>query len=362
MKVLIALEGPVAEGPNVWANSLYYYIASQFHNPGKDIINQVKTTNFKSLIKAIFSIRKYDIFHFYSQSYGAALLFLLCKILGKKIIFTMHGNMTIESKYKPIPIRWLWIPAHLFVMKNVDVVTYPSQYLKSSMSEYFKSKKQQKKYKFSHHVIPNGTLVGEYPVKQVNSRVNRLKEIKKGSSQLKILMLTSFYFEPKSKGIETLKETIEILNNQGIKTQVKIGGKGPMLEHYKQKFHNSDVSFLGYCDDKKELEWADIYVHLSYLDNQPLAILKAGAVGLPSVASNIGGIPEIYSFSSKDMVWGLTPNKPNIVANKIMDLISDEKFYLETSKKQYSNIKKNFSMATVGNNFWDLYTNIYRKN
>jgi len=222
MKVLLALEGPIVEGPNIWADSLYNDLSSRYHNPGEDIINQVKTTNFKSMIKTIFSIRKYDIFHFYSQSYGAALLFLLFKILGKKTIFTMHGNMTIESKYKPIPIKWLWIPAHLFVMKNVDIVTYPSQYLKSSMSVYFKSRRQKQRFENVHHVIPNGTKVDVYPIVEIQKRKKRLKDIKEGKSSLNLLMLTSFYFEPKSRGIDTLSHTIKILEEQGIKTKMRV--------------------------------------------------------------------------------------------------------------------------------------------
>lgn len=358
MKILLALEGPVMEGPNVLADSIFQNLVAQHHNRDGNIVKQVKTTNLKSLIKAIFCIRQFDIFHFYSESLGAALLFLLFKLFRKKIVYTLHGNMKIEAKYKPWPINWLWIPAHLFVMKNVDVVTFPSKYLKSSMQIYFRSKKIVRKSKFNHHVIPNGTFVGEYPSKLIRAKSKKLKEIRNGQCPLHILSMTSFYFEPKTRGVDLLMETNKILNESGIKTEIEIGGIGHQLDDYKKKYETHNVKFLGYCDNYKENKWADVFVHLSFLDNLPIVILNAGVVGLPSIASEIGGIPEIFCFSENKTVWGLTRNVANTVANKIMKLISDEKFYLKVSKVQYTNITEHFNISTICNQFWTLYKNL----
>ena len=355
MKILLALEGSVKEGPNVWADSLFQDLAKQFHNHDGNIIKQVKTTNLKSLIKAIFSIRQFDIFHFYSESFGAALLFIFFKIFKKKIIYTLHGNIKIEAKYKPIPINWLWVPAHLFVMKNVDRVTFPSNYLKSSVQEYFKSKKMVRKSKFAHHVIHNSITVGEYPSNFIKEKSKKIRE---GKRPIRILSLTTFYFEPKTRGVDLLIETNKILNNNGVKTEIRIGGKGPQLDEYKKKYESETIRFLGYCDSDKENKWADIFIHLSFLDNLPLVVLNAGAIGLPTIASGIGGIPEIFCFSGNNKVWGLTENIADTVANKIMKLISDEKFYLEVSKGQYTNIKEHFILSTISNQFWTLYKNL----
>jgi len=360
MKVLLALEGPVEEGPNTWANNLYMNLSKRFNNKNGDTIDQVKTRNVKAFFRAFISFRKYDIFHFYSQSPGAAILFLLFKILRKKTIYTVHGNFKIEAKYKPWPINWLWIPAHLFVIKNVDVLTFPSNYIKKEVNDYLESTKLIKKSKSSQYVIHNGIHVGEYPKDFILEKLKKFNKIISGVSSLNILSLTSFYFKPKTEGIDLLVETNKILNKNGIKTEVRIGGKGHQLTEYKTRYESENIKFLGYCNIEEENKLADIFVHLSYLDNLPLVILHAGAIGLPTIASEIGGIPEIFNGSENKAIWGLTTNDAKTVAEKIIKLISDEKFYLEVSKSQYKNIKEHFHLTTISTEFWNIYKNLLK--
>jgi len=359
MKILFALEGPVKYGPNIWANSLYTELATRFRDNDENIIKQVKTKNIRSLIGAIFLARNFDIFHFYSESFGAALLFLLFKLFRKKTVYTLHGNMKIEAKIKPWPINWLWVPAHLFVMKNVDVVTFPSKYLMSEMEINFKLQKKMKKPIPNYYVIPNGIFVEEYPNNLVQQKSKRLKDVRRGDQPLRILSVTSFTFKPKTQGIDLLIEISTLLNDRGIKTEIKIGGIGPLLDSYKNRYEYHNIKFLGYCDSNKENRWADIFLHFSYLDVFPLVILDAGSIGLPSMASNIGGIPEIFHSNQDKFVWGLVPNKANIIVEKIIDLISDDNKYLTISKEQFSNIEEHFSLSSTSNQFWNLYTNLF---
>jgi glycosyltransferase involved in cell wall biosynthesis len=358
MHILLALEGPVLQGPNTWADSLYKKLNQQFSNSDEKIIEQVQTTNYKSLIKTIIHIKKFDVFHFYSESPGAALLFLLFKLLRKKTVYTVHGNITIEARYKRWPIKWLWVPAHLFVMKNVDAVTIPTKYLKSELQQYFINKKNSKKLISKQYVIPNGVNVGKYPSEILFEKAKRLKEIQTGHAHLHLLSLTSFTFQPKTMGVDLLLQTHKILNEKGIKTEIKIGGIGLQYENYKKKYQSDSIKFLGYCDAYKEYEWADVFIHLSFLDNLPIVILDAGSIGLPTIASEAGGIPEIFNSFTDKMLWGLTSNNEKIIADKIIDLIKDQSFYLDVSKKQYENIKEHFNIQTISEQFWHLYTSL----
>jgi glycosyltransferase involved in cell wall biosynthesis len=55
------------------------------------------------------------------------------------------------------------------------------------------------------------------------------------------------------------------------------------------------VSLLGFCDQElrnAEYREADVFVHPTLDDGQPLVLLEAMAVGLPIVATSVGGIPD----------------------------------------------------------------------
>ena len=89
--------------------------------------------------------------------------------------------------------------------------------------------------------------------------------------------------------------------------------------------------------------------------------MNAGADGIPSIASDVGGIAEIFHDNESKMIWGITVNNPDEISDKIMELISDENFYLNISREQYENITKRFSISKMVNEFWNLYMNLYEK-
>ncbi|MDX2031493.1 MAG: glycosyltransferase family 4 protein [Blastocatellia bacterium] len=56
------------------------------------------------------------------------------------------------------------------------------------------------------------------------------------------------------------------------------------------------VRFAGYLDragKRREGEEAEIYLNTNRIDNMPVSVLEAGAMGIPVVATNVGGIPDL---------------------------------------------------------------------
>ena len=356
MKILIALEGRLNQGPNIGTKNLYDELNKRNNTSNKNQISLVETTKLKSVIHTILQINTYDIFHFYSESPGAVFFFLLFKILGKKIVYTVHGNFFIEAKDKHWPINLLWTPSHLFVIKNVNAVIFPSHYLRDQINQNIKNKKKSELK--NAYVITNGIHIQEYPEKLITKKITRIKEIKNGKKTLHLLSITSFVFKLKTKGVDLLIHVNDILKKKGIQAELKIGGIGPKLDTYKNKYQNDQIKFLGYCDNKQENEWADIFLHLTFLDNLPFVILNAQGMGIPTIASDVGGIPEIYTTSTNKEIWGLTSNDPEQIANKIIELIQKENYYDEVSKQQYHNIKDYFNLEKTSKQLWNLYLNL----
>ena len=53
--------------------------------------------------------------------------------------------------------------------------------------------------------------------------------------------------------------------------------------------------FLGMAGKVREGAAADIYLNTNNIDNMPVSVLEAAAMGLPIVATNVGGIPDLLT-------------------------------------------------------------------
>ena len=89
--------------------------------------------------------------------------------------------------------------------------------------------------------------------------------------------------------------------------------------------NNLNVKFTGKL---KKKEWSrmasdyDIFLNTSDIDNTPVSVIEAMALGLPVVSTNIGGLPYLI----EDEVCGLLvpPNDPKAMAAKIDHLLEDQ--------------------------------------
>lgn len=71
-------------------------------------------------------------------------------------------------------------------------------------------------------------------------------------------------------------------------------GEGPLLASLKEQY--KDVCFKGLCNDTNTIyNDIDVLVLTSKFENCPMVILEARTRGIPCVAPNVGGIPEIVS-------------------------------------------------------------------
>lgn len=69
-------------------------------------------------------------------------------------------------------------------------------------------------------------------------------------------------------------------------------GDGPLMPSLKYRYGN--VEFMGQCNDLYEIYAnIDVLVMTSKFENCPMVILEAQSFGIPCVAPNVGGIPEI---------------------------------------------------------------------
>ncbi len=105
-----------------------------------------------------------------------------------------------------------------------------------------------------------------------------------------------------------------------------IAGEGMLrdeLEEQHQALHLGDrVRLLGFRDDVPDLlRAADLFCVSSYLEGMGTSTLDAMAAGLPVVATNVGGIPEIVEERATGLL--VPPRDPAALAEAVLALAGD---------------------------------------
>lgn len=132
------------------------------------------------------------------------------------------------------------------------------------------------------------------------------------------------------KGLDVILKTANCLKQY---TDLKfkwilIGGiqnKGYIEWMEKLSFTDNCIEFAGILNDiqvKDRLLTSDMYVHPAYIDNSPNALCEAMLLGVPCIASYVGGIPSIVQNEKSGLL--VPVNEPYYLAEKIYRLAKDK--------------------------------------
>ena len=105
----------------------------------------------------------------------------------------------------------------------------------------------------------------------------------------------------------------------------------------------------------------DVMVLTSISEAQPLVLLEAGAVGIPSVATDVGACSEML-FGRADEEPQLGPAgaitllaDPDATANAIAKLLTDGEWYAQCSSAMRSRVQKYYQEKDVAKTYGELY-------
>ncbi|KZE49898.1 glycosyltransferase family 4 protein [Rossellomorea marisflavi] len=108
------------------------------------------------------------------------------------------------------------------------------------------------------------------------------------------------------KGLHHLLESLEMLS-PSLDWECQILGEGEMkdklMDQARQLGIDSKVNFLGNRNDVVQiLQMADVLVIPSLQENQPFAVIEAQLMGVPVIASNAGGLPEMVEHQATGLI------------------------------------------------------------
>jgi glycosyltransferase involved in cell wall biosynthesis len=102
------------------------------------------------------------------------------------------------------------------------------------------------------------------------------------------------------------------LRADGKPVTLSLGGDGEEMEHLKGQVARlglgDAVRFLGHVKARYGFSKGKLLVVPSRGDSMPYVVIEAAAAGIPMVAANVGGIPEIFGPDHQDALFA-----PNIV-------------------------------------------------
>jgi glycosyltransferase involved in cell wall biosynthesis len=110
-----------------------------------------------------------------------------------------------------------------------------------------------------------------------------------------------------SKGIELVLEAVSRFPTGSIELQVAGKGDSGYVEHLKGKYHSTNIRFLGFMEPEELFGEIELLVVPS-LWHEPMGrvVIEAYAHGVPVIASNRGGIPEIVDDGETGYIFDPT--------------------------------------------------------
>lgn len=166
-----------------------------------------------------------------------------------------------------------------------------------------------------------------------------------------------------NKGIAELLEAFETIAAMHNHCQLLMIGGGSEAEQWYQAADNlkarSRLRFAGYVSPPEVANWlsaADIFVFPSHREGLPNAVLEAAAVGLPIVATNCGGIPEIIQDGINGLLVSPQDTKELICALERM--ISQPDLRARFSARVRADTLQKFSWDAHGKRLREVYERV----
>ena len=254
-------------------------------------------------------------------------------------ITTLHGtDITLVGKDPSFE------PVITFSINHSNIVTAVSENLKKDTLKLFNITKEIE-------VIPNFICLNDY--KQTNN-IKYRKRIAKNNEKI-ITHISNFR---KVKRIQDVLKTFKIIN-ENISSKLILVGDGPersKMERLARKLGISEnVNFLGNLKSTKEvLNISDLFILPSSSESFGLAALEALACGVPVIATNNGGIPELVENGKS----GFLSDVGNVeeMSKNALHILSDKSKHQKFISNAVKRAKK-FDIKEI----LPMYENIYRK-
>nr|WP_263324735.1 glycosyltransferase family 4 protein [Neobacillus sp. Marseille-Q6967] len=216
------------------------------------------------LIRVIHFILKHRVNIVYTSQFRSQLVIgWPAKILGRKVIWHIHGEEQLQNFLGKLAVR---------AADTIIVVSH-------SLAENYRAQFPQKTFKVVHNGVEIPPSTNE-----------------KTARPFTISMVASLI---EGKRQDLAISAVTKLKKSGYHVQLHLIGEKPSWhrDDYKNKLQataTDDVIFHGWVENPIELvSQSDVLILPSDTEGMPLTIIEAMSAGVPAIATNVGGVPEL---------------------------------------------------------------------
>lgn len=205
--------------------------------------------------------------------------------------------------------------------------------------------------------IYNGINLKEFYPRPRNTQI--LNEFGFNETDNIIGMVTKFV---EVKGHKTALEAIAKVTNVYSQIKCLLVGDGHLRKETEKRMKDlkldKNVRFVGLRDDVTQiLSIIDIFISTSLSESLPNTILEAMACGLPVVATNVGGIPEIVINAETGI---LVPSRdPSALAKAINILLENEQLREKMGQQGRKIVEEKFNLERMIKDYENLYEKLF---
>jgi glycosyltransferase involved in cell wall biosynthesis len=182
-----------------------------------------------------------------------------------------------------------------------------------------------------------------------------------GVGDEELLFMTVANLRPE-KGYDVLLTAARFIADNGLPIRIAAVGRGPLSTALSARHLDLALGerfqFLGQRDDVLQLlAGADAFVLASLHEGLPVALMEATSVGLPIVASSVGGVPQVLEDGVDALL--VPPGDPGSLVDAMKRLASDPE--LRERLGRHAKLRSSmFDIAEAGQAVGDIYQRVAR--
>jgi glycosyltransferase involved in cell wall biosynthesis len=164
------------------------------------------------------------------------------------------------------------------------------------------------------------------------------------------------------KGVFDLIKAIVLVNQELTNIEFVLAGDGD-LEAVRAAARDNGVDgsivlpgWVGGRDKERLLAISDVFVLPSYFEGLPVGILEAMALGVPVVATRVGGIPDMVT--NREHAILVEPGDVRGLAQAVVALLRERDLADRLIKNAHARVKEHYSQDVVAEKLGSIYRNI----
>jgi N-acetyl-alpha-D-glucosaminyl L-malate synthase BshA len=163
------------------------------------------------------------------------------------------------------------------------------------------------------------------------------------------------------KRIQDLVYAMRIVTKEAPNSRLVLVGDGPERHKIERLVDQLDLSrhvyFTGYRSDIPHLlGCTDVIVLCSETESAPLTLLEGMSSGLPVVATDVGGIPEIVDHNVNGYLVSL--KHPEAIAERILELNADPKLRRRMGDAARKTVLERYTIDKIVEQYTEVYERI----